>query len=296
MNLPSVFIIGAAKSATTTLAELLSMHPRICLGEQKEPEFFSHDDHFSLGFKHYSENYKYASKEDIIIDASTSYSRSPQFPLSAQRIYHFNPQAKIIYVLRNPIDRSYSHYVHRYSKELYPNQPFNISFSEFVKQEPVCLDSSLYQYQLACYLKYFDSDSIHIVFTEDIKENQFKCLENVCSFIGVEYQPEWFKVTSSNVGQSFLDSRKKVAISNIFRSLPFYHKLRGNISKPLKEKIYKLLLMSFAKSIDQDFTPNPLIREDVLMMKVLFKDSNDWLEKYTGRTLEHWDCYGKESE
>lgn len=106
---PNFFIIGAMKSGTTSMYEYIAEHPQFLPAIQKEIDFFSIRYHLGIDWyqAHFASNP--APKQYFTGEASTSYIDYPQV---AQRIYQHYPEAKIIAVLRNPIDRAFSHYNH----------------------------------------------------------------------------------------------------------------------------------------------------------------------------------------
>jgi hypothetical protein len=112
----NLFLVGAAKSGTTTLYKLLGQHPDIFIGEKKEPHYFARDlfkpsktyqKKICLTWDAYLRNYYDHKKEKYLLDASVYYM---YFEEVAQRIYTYNPDAKIIMICREPVARFYSHY------------------------------------------------------------------------------------------------------------------------------------------------------------------------------------------
>lgn len=116
-NIPNLFIIGLAKAGTTALADLLSQHPDVFFSEVKEPNFFSYQ-YLDENEIYYNEssiqdktgylNLFNARKEQYLGEASVSYFN---YPKSTFEIKRFNPEAKAILILRNPVERAISHYL-----------------------------------------------------------------------------------------------------------------------------------------------------------------------------------------
>lgn len=105
----NLFIVGAAKSGTTSLWAAFRNHPEVFVTEDelfKEPAFFSKLGS-RMGLDKYHRLYAGAKDEKYICDASTAYLTSAE---SAERILEYNPEAKILIILRNPVDRAYSLY------------------------------------------------------------------------------------------------------------------------------------------------------------------------------------------
>lgn len=133
-TLPDFFILGAQKSATTSLYEYLTQTPWICSARWKEVQFFNI--HYDRGLNWYKGSFptliykrlkKIRNGNSLTGEASADYLF---YPLPAKRILQIVPKAKFIVILRNPIDRAYSHYnmIVKFGRE-------NLSFEEAIKEE-----------------------------------------------------------------------------------------------------------------------------------------------------------------
>src|SRR6266545_2679823 len=114
--LPKIFIAGAQKSGTTSLYSLLLQHPSIAAPLLKEPFYFGNDDRYPNFLPKYQKNFPPRMKLNYLrrktgagetIDATTNYFDNPQ---AAKRIKENVPNAKVILLLRNPVDRAFSQY------------------------------------------------------------------------------------------------------------------------------------------------------------------------------------------
>ena len=135
-RLPDFLIIGAAKSATTTLYEYLTRQQAIFMSPEKEPCYFSHDDVYAKGEDWYRSLFAGARDDQICGEASTTYSRWPQYPHAAERIARAIPQARFIYVMRHPVERIYSFYGHRMRLQV------TMTLEQFLTAVPEAIDSS----------------------------------------------------------------------------------------------------------------------------------------------------------
>ena len=173
--LPNFLIIGAPRTGTTWLYECLKEHPQVFMPEQKELDFFSKE--FGKGLSFY-ENYFINSEDcNAIGEASPSYLGHEQSPA---RIAKYIPKAKLIVILRDPIDRAFSHYTifKRFHKEK--------NFEEAIKNRPGLLTNGLYHKLLMEYLKYFDEKSVLVLLYEDINKNELAFLEKIYLFLNIE--------------------------------------------------------------------------------------------------------------
>ncbi len=104
---PAFLGIGAQKSATTWLYDILSDHPDVCLSEQKELDFFSH--YFDFGYQWYERQFPVHGAECIAGEVSPSYFHSPAVP---ERVHAYAPDIKLILLLREPVQRAISNHKH----------------------------------------------------------------------------------------------------------------------------------------------------------------------------------------
>jgi hypothetical protein len=111
MSKPNFLLIGAQKSATTSISVMLSHHPNVFVVKGKEPHFFSENRQYARGWDWYMSLFSGYNGERAVIDASTSYSRANAFPNTISRIIKHVPDAKILYSVRHPLDRMESAYV-----------------------------------------------------------------------------------------------------------------------------------------------------------------------------------------
>ena len=103
----NLFIIGAMKAGTTTLHYLLDRHPDIFMSLEKEPQVFS-----SKPLASYDDIFEGYDKQKYMGESSTAYTKLPDEPNIAKQIYDYNPDAKLIYLIREPMARAVSHYRH----------------------------------------------------------------------------------------------------------------------------------------------------------------------------------------
>jgi len=207
---PNFYIIGAAKCATTTLAALLGAHPEAAIVKGKEPHFFSIKPDTSYALEQYLSMYAHCSNEIAIGDASTSYSRIRKNPDTIKRIYKFTPEAKIIYMIRHPLERIESAYAERI---LMPNIAHRSSLSESIRQIPMLVDSSRYWEVFNAYRQVFSEKNIKVVWFEEFIQNQPKVFATICRFLGISDTTE---IASNSI---HLNSRKVKEKRNIVKGV-----------------------------------------------------------------------------
>ena len=196
-NLPRFIIIGAMKCATTSLYEQLKVQPGIFMPELKEPNYFSDDDVYSLGEKWYSGLFADALPSDLCGEASTHYTKLPTYPKTIERLSAALDRPKLIYIIRHPIERIVSQYIHEWSQGVI-TQPID----EAITSHPELIDYSQYAMQLKPFAETFGKDNILVVPFEHMKKNPEQVLARVCNFIGYEGRPTWqHEITPSNISK-----------------------------------------------------------------------------------------------
>jgi len=213
-NYPNLFIVGAAKSGTTTLADSLQRHPDVFIIPYKESYFFSNDVDYARGMDWYLNTFFSEAAVGYLYrcDATTAYLYYAE--KVAPRIKTDLPgQAiKFIAIFRNPIDRAYSHYWHNVNM----GNGENLSFEEALQKEGERLTSEqpvlnelgrtgtayfgggLYARQLRAFWKYFRKDDFLLLLHEDLDRQEFpQTMQRVQTFLQVP--PVTIQYTHSNV-------------------------------------------------------------------------------------------------
>ena len=181
--LPNFIVIGAAKSATTSLAKVLMKHPDIHFSSAKEPKFFGRNYH--KGWDWYAHFFEAGRHQLLRGEASTMYSSSShEFQFTPQLIHHHLGVIKLIYLVRHPMKRIVSHWRHYRGK--HPECP---EFQEILRNHSMrkrIVDTSLYHQQLKRYLNVFPANMIHCMMYEDLINRPKKTLSQMFAFLGVK--------------------------------------------------------------------------------------------------------------
>jgi hypothetical protein len=189
---PDFLIIGAMKSGTTSLHECLAQHPDIFMTYVKEPSFFLDDSPWlelypSIGSAERLRKlmFKGYRQQRRVGESSTTYTEAPTLGEEAPaNIYREAPDMQFIYIVRNPFARIMSHYLYCVDRGIY-SEPM----AEVLKRDTSLLERSLYHFQVARYLEYFDKNRFLILFFEEFVTNPNAELLKVCRFLGIPEEP-----------------------------------------------------------------------------------------------------------
>ena len=181
--LPNFIVIGAAKSATTSLAKIFYRHDLIHFSSNKEPKFFGRN--YSRGWAWYSHFFEKGAHLPLRGEASTMYSStSPSFSATPQLLRHHLGEIKLIYLIRHPLQRIVSHW--RHYRGRHPDCPDfeDLMRSRLLRRQIV--EASLYHAQLERYRAVFPSDSIHCLTMEELIERPGRTIRSLFRFLGVK--------------------------------------------------------------------------------------------------------------
>ena len=134
---PSFLVIGAQKCATSSLCDMLGRHPDVFTPDPREPNFFSHADVWRQGWDWYESLFAGAEGVKAIGEGSTAYTMQARYPETAPRIARHLPEARLIYIVRDPLERMVSHWMHMRARGNREKLPFN----EAVRNDSWYLDN-----------------------------------------------------------------------------------------------------------------------------------------------------------
>ncbi len=185
-TMPDFIIIGAMKCGTSTLQAQLAAQPGFFMTTPKEPNFFSDDDVFARGMGWYSALFEGAAPGDLRGEASTHYTKLPTHPETLERLAAAAPDAKLIYLMRHPIDRLVSHYIHEWTMG-------EVSGDINAAADPASPFVAYGQYyrQLEPYLERYGKGRILPMFLERMKASQNAEIQRVARFLGIGGDIAW---------------------------------------------------------------------------------------------------------
>jgi hypothetical protein len=279
---PDFFLIGAAKSGTSSLFGYLNRHPDIYIPSIKEPEYFSRQSVYARGEKWYKNLFTGAEENQMCGDASTTYSRWPHTLDSPKLIAKLLPRAKFIYIMRHPIDRMYSHYAHHMRFGI------NMSFEEALKKNQIYFSCSLYMYQIERYLRFFSNKSFLFLFQSDLRANPRKVLKDITDFLelrNVDLLKEGHLAKNVSGPDHYIRSKT----TGKLRKIPGIVLIADTLPKAMKDSLFGLLKKSFiGKRLAAQSQLIPMRPETRDHLIDELEEPNRMLEDFLGIELPTW--------
>ena len=183
MPLPNLIVIGAQKCGTTSLHHYLGLHPEIAMADgptSDEVHFFSHEDRWRRGADWYSSLFREAPVRG---EVSVSYSAFPLYPWVPERLARALPGARLVYLVRDPIDRLVSEW-HQNRLAVAEARSFDETFATLDDSSYVA--KSRYGLQLERFLEHVPQERILVVDSHDLGAARTQTLRQVFGFVGVD--------------------------------------------------------------------------------------------------------------
>jgi hypothetical protein len=296
---PNFFIVGAAKAGTTSLYRYLEQHPDVFMCSLKEPNWFSRVHapgrvSFVSSEEEYLSLFEGRDGESAAGEASPSYLWDEEAP---RRIKDAVPHAKIVAILRHPVERAFSDYLQTIQWER-EELPFLEALKQGYETEPkiygvsrLYVDLGLYAEQVQRYLETFGEEQIKILLHEDFKEDPRAMLESVLEFLDVDpghassirTDVQYNKYSIPKEG-TFNRLAERVLESRAFRSRRFTALRAKLIPDPkLRFKLRQHLRFEEGEKPELDEKSRQfmmeLYRPDILKLQnLLDRDLGHWLE------------------
>jgi hypothetical protein len=292
MTMPNFLIIGAMKSGTTALYYYLEQHPEIYMSPVKEPNFFSSQEQENAAdavtnIGTYQDLFRGGSGKKALGEASHSYLYEPR---AAAEIKRYVPEAKLIAILRNPIDRAYSHFLHMVRSGTEPLD----DFAQALREEEVRIHKErtfqdyigrgLYYQQLKRYFGTFPQEQVRVYLYEDLSGAPISTVQDAFRFL---------KVDDSFVPDVSL--RRNVSGQPKYKTLDGLLRRQSRIKHAAKIYLPARMRWRLSKTFDDLKTRNlaepppvqskvrrhliGVYREDILkVQELIHRDLSGWLE------------------
>ncbi len=310
-NLPNFFIVGAPRCGTTALQKILSSHPDVFMSPIKEPHYFSTDfkiENFALDYREkslcdltsyleqpvlkelhlahtpnyhqYIQLYREVKVHKAIGEASSGYLYSSE---AAQNIQKSNPNARIIMILRNPVDRAYSHYI----MDKASGRVLENSFAKAVKndysnpskawgEKHLYVELGMYYEQVCRYQEMFPKNQIKTILYDDwIRDNE-KILVEVCNFLEIPIAS--FPEAKMTFNRS---NKPRFHYAHYFLSKTKLRQIQGSLLPKTIRSIFKMVwyTQSIPKgpSSQEKFFVSSHFNDDIKRLRLLLNNQDLWL-------------------
>ena len=289
-------VIGAGKAGTTWIWDVLNRHPECFVPQKKELHYFNVDPpepvgrenpNFRKGDDWYHDHFRNAQSHQILGEVSPSYLWSRG---AAEEIFNYNPNIKLIALLRDPVERSYSHFKYRIQRGIASQN----TFEEEIIKSPFIIQRSMYGQLLKPYFDIFSHQQIKVLFFEDIKTNSDSLVLELQDFLGISHhsipaseqinatgRPR-FPILNRMIGHVDLLSRT-LGVKNTLRHLLIKSKLKRVIDDVRSSKVVD----------DQKETLSKELRKSLLIDT--FSEDAATLKQLISRELP-WEAHGAEQD
>ena len=276
MRKPNLFLVGAPKAGSSLLWTMLKGHKDVFFttNPEKEINYFSYNelsmnsyykDYKIKSEKEYLKAFKNGQKAKYLADGSISYFAYASIP---KKLYDFNSEAKIVIIVRDPIDRAFSHY--KMDKRMgYATAPFleylinkDNKYDQFINQY---IENSLYFKKTNNFLEYFDEDQIFVMRLEEIETD----FAQLCRFLDIE---NLFDITSKQT-----INPNKIPVNIISRTLQHNRYLATMLKKVIQQKVIRYLNPFLYKKAEKMLLKNS---ERLLLQEYLDEDYSAFNKKY----------------
>lgn len=275
--LPDFIIIGAMKCGTTSLHFYLDQHPQIAMSRQKELHFFVQEKNWQRGIEWYKSQFKDSAK--VQGEASPSYSAYPKWLGVPERIHAIVPDAKLIYILRDPIERTISNYLHRWINGIEEREINQALAEDFANNQYIF--RSQYYMQIQKYLPYFARERLLIITLEELSAQPQATLKKVFDYLNVDSSYQ-IQVTTKKLHKSN-QKVKKNSLGQYISKLPLINKVR-KLPHETRWHIERLLYRPFSEPIEKPQL-DPELRQKI---SNYLQDDISRLRDYTGNDFSQW--------
>ena len=266
-------VIGAHKSGTTSLAVHLANHPRISFCKNKEPRYF---DIIGDWEKHLEEYHSLFSPEpsQICGEGSTYYTFFPETRGTYDRLFAYNPDLKLVYIMRDPVERVVSHYTHHLTDGQAKGGPETEVLSNLTY-----VNRSRYGVQIQPYLDLFGRENVLLLVFEEYIAAPIETLRKVARFLDVD--PEGFGKTAAVHANPSVGKRVMTRFERRIRDLGI-----DNVVKPMLPRFARRRILEISgRRLARKPEFGPELRETLWR---LLESDVCLIEDLLGRRLDVW--------
>jgi hypothetical protein len=281
--MPNLIIIGGLKCGTTSIHHYLGLHPDIQMSKPKELNFFVAELNWDLGLDWYAS--RFDDRFKVRGESSPHYTNLPRYDGVAERIKTHCPDAKLIYMVRDPIKRILSHWMHATGAG-YETRDIASVLSD---PDTQYVNRSRYWTQLQPYLEHFDRSQIEVITQEELQADRDGTMRKAFAYAGVDenftseqFDREWEK-SAAKSGDKYQFMEKLI-------KLPGFRSFDRNFDR-LPERM-RWLVEKVVHDPDQPAAPKPELPDDLFeTLRSRFAGEVPELQKFAGREFVGWNDY-----
>lgn len=180
-GVPTFFVIGAMKAATTSMCDWLDAQPGLAISRPKEPGIFVSDEAVKSLLPGVEALFQHATANDLRGEGSTDYAKHPRVLGVPERIFDHVAAPKLVYMMRHPVERAMSQF--RFEWLLGGHSR---DFEEALEKNPELIDIGRYALQLEQWLKVCSPESVLLVFSESFSRDPARQVRRVMQFLGLD--------------------------------------------------------------------------------------------------------------
>jgi Sulfotransferase domain len=281
--LPNLIIIGGLKCGTTSIHHYLGLHPEVQMSKPKELNFFVEELNWDLGLDWYRA--RFDDRFAVRGESSPHYTNLPRFTGVAERIAQHCPDAKLLYMVRDPIKRILSHWVHA------TGAGYESGEMEEVLSRPdsAYVQRTMYWLQLQPYLEHFDRDRIEVITAEELGDDRQGTMRKAFGFLGVDedffheqFDREWEK-SSAKQGDKYQVMERLI-------KLPGFRSFDRNFDR-LPESL-RWMVEKVVHDPEKPSAPKPNLPDELYeRVRGWFHDDVAALQQFAGRRFAGWHEY-----
>ena len=290
MKTPNFLCLGTQKAGTTTLHDILSQHSSIFLPQRKEAHFFDQEERYSKGINWWIDTFFAEYQGEQIWGAITpEYLYYEEVP---QRIFNdLGSDVKFVVILRNPVDRAYSHYLMSKRRgfekstfqEAIANESLKIKIGEHERNHLSYISRGMYSEQIERYFKLFPRKQfLFLSFEDNICSNLEHSIREIQNFLGVPFEDLDTHVKSNEASQMKSEKVQKLIRSDNFIKRFLKSIIPEKIRQNLKQKAIRL---NEGKSLESKKLSKQE-RQDIF--NTYYSGEIKELKKLTGYDFSYW--------
>jgi hypothetical protein len=276
--LPNLIVIGAAKCGTTSLHRYLDLHPEIAMAKAKELDFFVETQNWRRGIGWYESQF---SSAPVRGESSPMYSISPVHPGVPERMAALIPEARLVYLVRDPIERIIA--AHRFVRWVATRHRRDLAEILADVERSATVAASRYAFQLEQYLVCFPLSQICVVDSADLRKRPTETMARLYRFLGVD---ETFR--SDAFAQPHYQTQDLFAANGVGRAIRSlaYLTLGRQRARELRSRTPQLFQRPLLVRPDiPEISLSPSVRA---RLEAYLKPDADRLRELTGQAFSNW--------